>query len=114
MKRILLTLLFALPFISLPQVSNADCFCVALARTHSALVPRLDAELWPLLPLTTRTVPTIGGQILIKYETQWDVATIMGFGLDGFELSGVDFETCGQTRRILSYNDPRIYAFFRF
>ena len=50
----------------------------------------------------------------MKYETQWDVATIVGFGEKGFQVAGVDFDTCGKTYRVIEYNDPRIHSFYNF
>lgn len=116
MKRIIISLLCLC--LLLPSVVNAQtenvCFCVALAREYSPGVPRLDAHHWHLLPYQTRSVPVLGGQILMRYETQWDVATIEGFGPLGFEVVGVDFDTCKETRRVILYNDPRIHSFYDF
>ena len=50
----------------------------------------------------------------MRYETQWDVATIEGFGALGFEVVGVDFDTCKETRRVIPYNDERIHSFYDF
>lgn len=116
MKKIItlfLCLCFVFPSLAVAQ-QRTVCFCVTLARQYSPDVPNLDAEYWYLLPRMTRSVPMIGGQILLKYETLWDVATILRFTDKGFEVSGVDFATCRETRRVIAYTDPRIYTFFDF
>lgn len=116
MKKTLATLfclgLFT-PFISHAQ-TDPVCFCVAEARRHVPATPKLDAKYWHLLPSHFKTVPTIGGIVLLKYETQWDVAVIEGFWLTGFRVAGIDFDTCEPTKRTIAYTDPRIKAFYRF
>lgn len=115
MKKYLISLCFLLvPIIAPAQVDTSTCFCVTLARYYSPAVPRLDAKYWPLLPPTVRSVPSLGGQILMEYETLYDVATIVAFRATGFEVIGVDFDTCKATRRIIPYNDPRIHSFYQF
>lgn len=110
MKKFIIILLLVFPTVTLAQT----CFCVSLARTFNSAVPRLDAEYWYMLSPMTRSAPSLGGQILMKYETEWDVATIVDFTDKGFIVAGVDFDTCGVTRRIIEFSDPRIRAFFYF
>ena len=112
MKRILFCLLLLLLPVSV--YAQADCYCVTLARTFNNSVPRLNADHWIFLPYNVRSTPVLGGQILMEYETQWDVATIVGFSPDGFLVAGVDFDDCGKTYRIIGYNDNRIRMFFNF
>lgn len=50
----------------------------------------------------------------MKYDTQWDVATIKKFGAFGFIVYGVDFDTCEPTYRVISYEDKRIHSFYSF
>lgn len=114
-KLIALTLFLLVTFI--PYLANAqatECLCVAEARRHVPLTPRLDAKWWSLLPQETRSAPIVGSIVLMKYEKSWDVAVVKGYGAKGFIVAGVDFDTCNPTTRVIAYNDTRIKAFFDF
>lgn len=113
MKRIFAILLLLLPFQVFAQYPS-ECFCVTYARELVPSVPQLDANEWYLLPLSTRSVPEIGGIILLQYESVWHVAVITDFTESGFQVSESNYIPCTVDDRIIPYNDSRIRAFFNF
>lgn len=120
MAKYLIPFLFLLPLISFAQADTSQCYCVVLARSYSPAVPVLNADQWQYLPQEIHSVPSVGGQMLMRYWSSkkqkwiWDINTITGFTDKGFEVIGVSFDDCSPTRRVIEYNDPRIQSFYNF
>ncbi len=114
MKTFLISCLFFFPLLVQAQEYNPACFCVSTARQYIATVPKLDAEYWYLLPLSTHSVPSLGSVVLLQYEDVWHVAVIEGFTATGFKIVEGNYERCKVTRRVLDFDDKHIVNFFTF
>lgn len=100
-----------------PSIAGAfdySCQCVPFARNYVRELPALDAQYFPLLPSKFRSVPVVGGIVVLQYEDTFHVAVITELREKGVMVIEKNYKPCSVTERLVEWTDPHLVTFMSF